>query len=160
MSAPVLFMFPLNMLGLKGETNMKKGMVRHRSWMVGGLIGTAVSLLLLLGMICGMTGLVLNESMQEGTAGVGIVFCVFLASFIGGIVAVFLVQEKKLAAVITNGAGVILALFMLHFLLFSGAIYGAVWTLLAALIGSFDALLVGNTKKGRGHHRIKKYRFG
>ena len=139
---------------------MKKAVKSKTSGIARIGIGTAIALSVLLALICVMTALVLNETIQEGFVRIGLMICVSIAIFIGSLVASMLADENKLAIILGTTGGFWGVLLILNILLFPGGLSNVPGTLLATGCGGILAFFVGNVKKGKGYKRVKKYRFG
>lgn len=147
------------MIGVKGERSMKTMLKKGLPVWLSMMIGTGIGLLLLLAGVCILTGMVLNESVSENAAGMILLASLLIASFAGGMVSKLMTLEKKAVACFGTGAAMLVVLFGMHFVLFPGAVQGAVWTVLLTGAGTSLSFFVGNAKKSMGIKRVKKYRF-
>jgi len=123
-------------------------------------IGVFACMAVLVGAVCLLTGMVLNETLSENSAETVLLFATCMAAFIGSIIGSATKSENKATVSFIIGGMFYSLLLIIHFMLFPGPINRMILKFIAVLIGTCIAYFVGNSKKSRGYKRIKKYRLG
>lgn len=138
---------------------MKRTGKRKTAAWVGACMGAGIGLGIIIAGVAFTSALVLNETIGESAVGIVLLCIIAISQFMGSLIAKITVQEQKAVACWGAGGIVLACMFIAHFIFFPGGLQHVVGTIMACVIGSGFAFIVGNARKRNGYKRVKKYRF-